>query len=82
MEEKVQMVPLAALEAAEARHHAVLKWLVIGWAASIIFVSSVLYSFAFSEYETTTETTTTETTISQDSGDSGSNTYVGGDMVG
>lgn len=72
----VQMIPLAAHESAMARDHKVIKWLVIGWAASMLMMGAVIYSYANAELEYTTETTTTETTTetyenSADSGDGG-----------
>lgn len=71
----VQMIPLAAHESAMARDHKVIKWLVIGWAASMLMMGAVIYSYANAEWEYTTETTTTETTetyeTSADSGDGG-----------
>ena len=78
---EIQSIPLAAHENDMARNHKVIKWLIIGWAVSVIILSSVVYSLSFG-WEETTETTTTEKTITQDSGDSGSNVYAGGDIVG
>lgn len=81
----VQMIPLAAHESAMARDHKVIKWLAIGWAASMLMMGATIYSYANAEWEYTTETTTTETTtetVDQDSGDSGYNIYAGEDVNG
>lgn len=85
---EIQSIPLAAHENDMARNHKVIKWLIIGWAVSVIILSSVVYSLSFGWEETTTTTTTTteETTtdesVTQDSGDNGSNVYAGGDYYG
>ena len=85
---EIQTIPLTAHESECTRLHKTIKWLIIGWAVSVLLLVSLCYSFAFSEYETTTttETTTEETytdeSVAQDSGDSGSNIYAGGDYYG
>lgn len=80
----VQMIPLAAHESAMARDHKVIKWLVIGWAVSMLVMGATIYSYANAEWEYTTETTTTETTetVSQDGGEGGSAIYAEGDVNG
>lgn len=70
------------------RDHKLIRWLVVGWAASVLLMCAafgyIIYAYATAEYEVVTETTTTETTdsVAQDSGDSGSNIYAGGDVNG
>ena len=44
---EVQSIPMASHDAEMARLHRIIKWLIIGWAASMIFMGSVLYAFAF-----------------------------------
>lgn len=71
-----QQVPLVLHESAMARDHRIIRWLIVAWAASVIVLGAIIYAYATSEYEVTTETTTTETTTTTtendaDSGDSG-----------
>lgn len=79
---EIQSIPLASHESEMQRTNRIIKWIIIGWAASMIFMGSVLYAFAFAEYETVTETTTTteETWTSENNADSGDGgiTYAGG----
>lgn len=79
--EELQKIPLAAHESELSRMHKLVKILLIGWAVTLALALCVIYSYATSEYEVTTETTTTET-VSQDGGEGGSNVYAGGDVVG
>lgn len=69
--DEVERVPLAAAEVAVAREHRTVKWLIIGWAASMLAMAAVMYELATAEVVATTETTTTETTQTADSGDNG-----------
>lgn len=70
--DEIERVPLAAAEVAVAREHRTIKWLIIGWAASMLAMAAVMYALATAEVVTTTETTTTETaTQTADSGDNG-----------
>lgn len=73
MTEQVQTITVAAHESECARLHKIVKWLIIGWAVTAVFLGSIVYSFVFGEYEVTTETTTTteETWTSENSADSG-----------
>lgn len=77
---QVQTIPLAAHESAMVRDHKLIRWLVIGWAASVLLMCAVfgfiIYAYATAEYDVVTETTTTETTTTTDentanSGDGG-----------
>lgn len=67
---EIQSIPLAAHENDMARNHKVIKWLIIGWAVSVIILSSVVYYLSFG-YETTTTTTTEETWTTENTSDSG-----------
>lgn len=78
MEENTQMVPLAALEAESARHAKTLKYLIIAWAVSVIFLCSALMVSVTSEEETVTESTE----VSQEADNSGANSFVAGDSYG
>lgn len=69
----VVMIPLAAHESAMTRAHKVVKWVIIGWAATAIVLGAVIFCYANAEYELTTETTTTETTSTEQNADSGDN---------
>lgn len=77
MNNQIQTIPLTAHESECTRLHKTIKWLIIGWAASMLFMVSLCYSFAFSEYETTT---TTETTEYAETGDSGNAIVGDGDI--
>lgn len=75
MDDSIQTIPLAAHESAMVRDHKLIRWLVIGWAASVLLMcavfGSIIYAYATAEYDVVTETTTTETTTEEnaDSGD-------------
>lgn len=75
--EDVQMVSLAAYESQGTSFRRIIKWLIMGWAISMVAMGLVLViSMSYTEEVMTTET------ITQDSGDNGSNHYIGGDMNG
>lgn len=79
MEDNVQTIPLAAYESQGTSFRRIIKWLIMGWAISMVAMGLVLViSLSYTE-EVMTETTET---ITQDSGDNGSNHYIGGDMNG
>lgn len=77
--ENVEMVSLAAYESQGSRFMRIIRWLVLGWTLSM-----VAWGLAFvicTSYAEEVVTETTET-VTQDSGDNGSNHYIGGDMNG
>lgn len=77
-ETEVQMVPITAYESLSTRLFRVIKWLIMGWAISVIALGLVLVmSLSYTE-EVVTETAT----VTQDSGDYGDNHYIGGDLNG
>lgn len=74
----------SAVFQSQAQHFTnIIRWLIIGWASSVIALGAVLYvQCAYEdEYELTTEETTTED-VDQNSGDGGMNHYIGGDFNG
>lgn len=78
-ETEVQMVPITAYESLSTRLFRVIKWLIMGWAISVIALGlALVISMSYTE-EVMTETTET---ITQDSGDGGANHYIGGDLNG
>lgn len=78
---EVQMVPITAYESLSTRLFRVIKWLIMGWAISVIALGLVIVmSLSYTE-QTVEEVTTTET-VTQDGGDGGSNHYIGGDLNG
>lgn len=74
-----------AVHQSQAQHFTnIIRWLIIGWASSVIALGAVLYvDMAYEDdYEVTTETTTDTDEVAQDSGDGGMNHYIGGDFNG
>lgn len=79
MSEELETIPLAAYEAQASRFLRIIKYLIFGWVVSVVALGLVLViSLSYSD-EVITETTSE---ISQDSGDYGSNHYIGGDYYG
>lgn len=75
--EDVQMVPITAYESMSSRLCRIIKWLIMGWALSVVALGLVLViSLSYSE-EVMTETMTNE--VEQEADDYGSNTFAGGD---
>lgn len=75
--ETIETVPLAAYESQASRFSRIIKWLIMGWAISVVALGLVLViSLSYSE-EVVTETTTHE--VAQEADNYGSNTYAGGD---
>lgn len=73
MESDVTTVPLAAYESLATRMTRIIKYMIIGWALSMVAMGLVLViSFSYSE-EVMTET------VTQEADDYGSNTFAGGD---
>ena len=76
----IETVPLAAYESLSTRLTRIIKYLIMGWALSMIAMGLVLViSFSYSE-EVMTETITNE--VEQEADESGSNTFTGGDYYG
>lgn len=77
----VESVSLAAYEAQAARTTRYIKYLVLGWFLSLLVVcSAFVIAMSYTEEEITETTTTSE--IAQNTGDNGSNSYIGGDYYG
>ena len=73
--EEVQTVPLAAYESMSSRLCRIIRWVVTGWALSMVALGLVLViSLSYSE-EVVTETTE----VAQEADDYGYNTFAGGD---
>lgn len=72
----IERVSMATFEAQVERSARLIRWLIVGWAVSVVMLGFVIMTVA--SYEDTT--TTSET--SQDSQDNGSNVYAGGDYYG
>lgn len=71
--ETVETVPLAAYESQASRFSRIIKWLIMGWAISVVALGLVLViSLSY------TEDVVTET-VTQEADNYGSNTYAGGD---
>lgn len=74
--EEIQTVPLAAYESMSSRLCRIIRWIVTGWALSMVAMGLVLViSLSYSE-EVMTET------VTQEADDYGYNTYAGGDYFG
>lgn len=82
MENELQVVPLTAFESQAARMVRIIRYLVIGWAVSVIALTVLcLVSISYTEEAvTTTETVTSD--VLQDADGNGSNLYAGGDYYG
>lgn len=80
--ENVEMVSLAAYESQNTSFRRIIKWLIMGWAISMVAMGLVLViSLSYTE-EVVTETTETTAEVIQDASDNGSNVYAGGDVNG
>lgn len=80
--DEVQTVPLAAYESMSSRLCRIIRWIVTGWALSMVAMGLVLViSLSYSE-EVVSETTETTAEVIQDADSSGSNYYAGGDLSG
>lgn len=81
--EEVQMVPFAAYESLSSRFGRIIKWLVMGWAISVVALGLVIVmSLSYTEQAVEEVVTETTETVTQDSGDGGNNHYIGGDLNG
>lgn len=80
----MQMIPFAAYEAQQERHVRAIKYMSLGWVISVVMLVFLLIISISYEVETVEEVTTTTTShdVAQDSGDNGSNHYIGGDYYG
>lgn len=79
--EEVQTVPLAAYEAQAERTVRMVKYMSVGWVATVLALIFVILCVVFySEVET--EAVEETETITQDSGSGGINAYAGGDFNG
>lgn len=72
----IETITLAAHESACERLARIIRWIVAGWALSMLIMGLAVMMLATYEEEVVTETSE----VSQDSGDYGSNLYAGGDM--
>lgn len=73
--EDVQMVPITAYESMSSRLCRIIKWLIMGWALSMVALGLVLViSLSYTE-DVVTETTE----VAQEADDYGYNTFAGGD---
>lgn len=72
----IERVSMATFEAQVERSARLIRWLIVGWAVSVVMLGFVIMTMA--SYEDTI--TTSE--ITQDSEDYGSNVYAGGDYYG
>lgn len=77
---EIERVSMATFEAQVERSARLIRWLIVGWAVSVVMLGFVIMTMASYEEQVVTETTTSE--ISQDSQDNGSNVYAGGDYYG
>lgn len=76
---EIERVSMATFEAQAERSAKLIRWIILGWAVSVVMLGFVVITMASYEDEIVT-TTTSE--ISQDSQDNGSNVYAGGDYYG
>lgn len=77
---EIERVSMATFEAQVERSARLIRWLIVGWAVSVVMLGFVIMTMASYEDQVVTETTTGE--IAQDSQDNGSNIYAGGDYYG
>lgn len=75
---EIERVSMATFEAQAERSAKLIRWMVLGWAVSVVMLGFVIMTMA--SYEDEIVTTTSE--ITQDSEDYGSNVYAGGDYYG
>lgn len=77
---EIERVSMATFEAQSERSAKLIRWMILGWAVSVVMLGFVIMTMASYEDQVVTETTTSE--IAQDSQDNGSNIYAGGDYYG
>lgn len=77
---EIERVSMATFEAQSERSAKLIRWMILGWAVSVVMLGFVVMTMASYEDQIVTETTTSE--IAQDSQDNGSNIYAGGDYYG
>ena len=76
--EEVQTIPLAAYESMSSRLCRIIRWILTGWALSVVAMGLVIVlTLSYSE-EVVTETTE----VAQEADDYGNNTFAGGDYYG
>lgn len=80
MTDKLDAVSTAVFQSQAQHFTNIIRWLIIGWASSVIALGAIIYvQVAYEdEYELTTETEE----ISQDAETGGMNHYIGGDFNG
>lgn len=76
----IEKVSMATFEAQCERSNKLLRWMVLGWAVTVVVLGFVIMTATSYVDDEVTETTTSE--ISQESADNGSNYYAGGDYYG
>lgn len=74
----IERVSMATFEAHVERSSKLIRWMIVGWAVSVVVLGFVIMTVA----SYTEETTTTTSEIAQDSQDNGSDIYAGGDYYG
>lgn len=72
----IETITLAAHESACERLARIIRWLVAGWALSMLIMGLAVMMLATYEEEVVTEST-----VTQESDDYGTNLYAGGDMT-
>lgn len=82
--EEVQTVPLAAYEAQAERTVRMVKYMSVGWVATVLALIFVILCVIFySEVETEAVEEVQESYVTQDTGEAGGvNAYAGGDFNG
>lgn len=75
MSNQIETISLAAHESHCERLARIIRWVVVGWAASVIMLGLVIMTMASYEEEIVT------TEVTQESEDNGNNLYAGGDMT-
>ena len=76
--EDVQTVPLTAYESMSSRLCRIIRWIITGWALSVVALGLVVViSLSYSD-DVVTETVE----VAQEADDYGNNTYAGGDYYG
>lgn len=79
METNVEMVSLAAYESQGSRFMRIIKWLVMGWALSIVAMGLAFVICTSYAEEVVSETVTTE--VEQAADNEGSNYFANGDLT-
>lgn len=72
----IETITLAAHESACERLARIIRWMVAGWALSMLIMGLAIMMLATYEEEVITEST-----VTQESDDYGTNLYAGGDMT-